>query len=157
MGPGRDLYDARAHLFENDGFGRFSLWEGTGCDVPGDQRALIPFDYDRDGDADFLITQVGLPVMLLENLSIGNALAVALDGDDATNVGAVVEVEIGDRRVRQLVLAGGSYLSGPPREAYFGLADADEATVRGRWADGRAAVFPGVASGMTLRVEPPLR
>ena len=53
------LADATSTLFLSDAAGTsFSVAKDTGCDVPGDQRALVVFDYDRDGSPDLLITQV---------------------------------------------------------------------------------------------------
>jgi hypothetical protein len=74
------LLDDTARLYRNDGAGGFVPSPAPGCEVPGDQRALIPFDFDRDGDPDQLITQVRLPVLLLENRTAGRHwLTVALD------------------------------------------------------------------------------
>ena len=120
----------------------------SGCEVPGDQRALIPFDFDRDGDPDQLITQVGLPTLLLENRTTGRHwLTVALDPTAARASGAWVTVRAGGHTQRHLVLASSSYLSGTPLEAYVGLGDAilaDEVDgrVAGR-ADGDAPGRPG--------------
>ena len=50
----------------------FSVAKDTGCDVPGDQRALVVFDYDRDGSPDLLITQVAGPTLLLQNYTAGS-------------------------------------------------------------------------------------
>ena len=125
------LLRARSRLFINDGSPPFRIAEGSGCDVGGDQRSLIPFDYDRDGDADFLITQVGAPTLLLENKTQGNHwLTVILDERDGRGVGAEVAVTTGDTTVRQVVLGAGSYLAGTPSEAYFGLGFRDESGSR---------------------------
>ena len=40
--------------------------------MPGDQRALVVFDYNRDGSPDLLITQVAAPTVLLENYTAGS-------------------------------------------------------------------------------------
>ena len=48
-----------ARLFLDKGGMQFALAGGTGCDIPGDQRAVIPLDYNRDGAPDLLVTQVG--------------------------------------------------------------------------------------------------
>ena len=70
------LADATSILFLGDATGsRFSVAKDTGCDVPGDQRALVVFDYDRDGSPDLLITQVAGPTVLLQNHTSREALA----------------------------------------------------------------------------------
>jgi enediyne biosynthesis protein E4 len=140
----------------NDGSGAFTAATGTGCDVSGDQRALIPFDYDRDGDPDYLITQVGLPAMLLENRSPARHwLTVELPSGTGRDVGAVVTVSAGGQTSRQAILGGGSYLAGPPPEAYIGLGDATRADVEVRWDDGTTVVMDDVAADQILRVEAP--
>ena len=148
-----ELNDATASLLTNDGSGRFSPAPDAGCDLPGDQRALVPFDFDRDGDPDLLVTQVDLPVMLLENTSTGNALTVALAPADAGAAGATVEVTAGDTTMRRLLLCGGSYLAGTPLEGYFGLGDETVADVEVTWADGTTHTYRDVAAGSVLRVE----
>ena len=70
------LANATSSLFLGDAAGTgFSVAKDTGCDVPGDQRALVVFDYDRDGSPDLLITQVAGPTVLLEELHRREALA----------------------------------------------------------------------------------
>ena len=117
------LANATSTLFLGDvAGGKFSVAKDTGCDLPGDQRALVVFDYDRDGSPDLLITQVAGPTLLLQNHTSGKHwLTVAPEGVDDAGIGARVTVTAGGRTMTQVLLAGGSYLAGPPREAYFGL------------------------------------
>ena len=120
------LRDDTSRLYRGNGAGQFARDTASGCEVPGDQRALIPFDFDRDGDPDLLITQVGLPTLLLENRTEGaHWLNVALDPTAAAASGAWVTVRSGGRTERQLVLSSASYLSGLPLEAYIGLGHAE--------------------------------
>jgi len=148
------LRDHTARLFRGDGAGGFTPDPDSGCEVPGDQRALIPFDYDRDGDPDLLITQVGLPTLLLENRTAGQHwLTVVLDPTATAASGSWVTVRTGGRVQRHLVLASSSYLSGMPLEAYVGLGDAavvDEMTVE--WPDGRRVVLRDVPADQILRL-----
>ena len=54
----------------------------------------------------------------------------------------------------RIVLAGGSYLAGPPMEAVFGLGDATAADeVHVRWSDGRISDVRNVRAGTILRPE----
>jgi hypothetical protein len=150
------LSENRAHLFMNDGSGSFRLAGRTGCDVPGDQRSLVVFDFNRDGKPDFLITQVAGPTMLLENQSPAkNWLTVDLSrAPDHLAIGSRITVTVGGRSTTQYVLAGGSYLAGPPREAYFGLGTSAQADqVKVTWSDGTTSVLRGVRSGV-VRVAP---
>jgi hypothetical protein len=154
-GKSEHLTDATSKLFLDDGSGQhYTTAVGTGCDVPGDQRALVVFDYDRDGAPDLLVTQVAGPAMLLRNQTIGrHSLTVAPTGPGDLAIGARIAVTAGGRTTTQLLLAGGSYLAGPPREAYFGLGAsliADE--VRIAWADGTTTELHDVPADQVLRV-----
>ena len=154
-GKSEPLASATSKLFLDDGTGaHYTTAAGTGCDVPGDQRALVVFDYDRDGAPDLLVTQVAAPTMLLHNQTAGrHALTVAPTGPGDPGIDARITVTAGGRTTTQLLLAGGSYLAGPPREAYFGLGDATVAdAVRIAWADGTTTELHDVPADQVLRV-----
>ena len=156
VGDGSDhLTNATSTLFLHDGSGtRFSAVKGTGCDVPGDQRALVVFDYNRDGAPDLLITQVAGPTLLLQNYTGGKHwLTVAPHGPADAGINARITVTAGGRTTTQILLAGGSYLAGPPREVYFGLdAAATADLVRIDWADGTTTEMHDVKADQILRV-----
>ena len=144
------IFNANSFLFMNDGTGQnFAPATAPGCEVPGDQRALVVFDFNRDGAPDLLMTQVNGPPILLENLIADrNWLTVAVDGPNDAGIDATVSVTAGGRTQSQIILAGGSYLAGPPREAYFGLGSAAVAdTVRIAWASGRTTELHDVPAG----------
>jgi hypothetical protein len=150
------LADATSMLFLNDGTGaNFNVAANTGCDVPGDQRALVVFDYNRDGSPDLLVTQVAGPTLLLQNYTSGKHwLTVAPEGPGDAGIDARVTVTAGGRSTTQIILAGGSYLAGPPREAYFGLDTAATADlVRVQWADGTTTELHDVKADQVLRVQ----
>ena len=154
-GKSEHLTDATSKLFLDDGSGQhYTAATGTGCDLRGDQRALVVFDYDRDGAPDLLVTQVAGPTMLLRNQTTGrHSLTVAPTGPGDAGIDARIAVTVGGRTTTQLLLAGGSYLAGPPREAYFGLGAssiADE--VRIAWADGTTTELHDVPADQVLRV-----
>ena len=152
------LAKATSTLFLGDAAGTgFSVAKDTGCDLPGDQRALVVFDYDRDGSPDLLITQVAGPTVLLQNHTSGKHwLTVAPEGPNDAGIGARVTVTAGGRTTTQIVLAGGSYLAGPPREVYFGLDAAPIAeNVRIDWANGTTTELHDVKADQILRVSPP--
>jgi hypothetical protein len=149
------LANATSTLFLDDGTGdHYTVAKSTGCDVAGDQRALVVFDYDRDGSPDLLITQVDGPTMLLRNHTRGKHwLTVAPTGQGDAAIDARVSVTTGGRTTTQLLLAGGSFLAGPPREAYFGLAAAATADlVRVDWADGSTSELRDVPADQVLRL-----
>jgi hypothetical protein len=154
VGLDSPLYYGRSHLFLNDGSNHFSDARGTGCDVLGDQRAVVAFDYNRDGSPDLLVTQVNAPVQLLENQTRGQHwLTVDLSHAGPEAAGAEVSVTVANHTTTQLVLLGGGYLAGPPLEAYFGLGSAPAAdSVSVKWANGGETVLRDVAGNQVLRV-----
>jgi len=148
----------RAYLFLNDGHGNFVLSHGTGCDVPGDQRSLVVLDYNRDGAPDFLVTQVNGPVLLLHNATTprGNWLTVSCDGKGARCLGAKIYVTSGGHTTGQVLLGGGSFLAGPPLEAYFGLGTAGHAdSVVVVWTNGKRLVLHNIAANRMLKIVAP--
>ncbi len=126
--------------------------EQTGDDFgrPIVGRGLAVADYDRDGDADVLITANGDAARLfrIDAPESTGRIGVTLRGP-ASNlqaIGAVVLVHAGERRQRWYVTGSGSYLSqSDTGRRTFGLgklATAD--SIRVIWPDGR----------ITLRSEP---
>jgi len=152
----KPLRDDRAYLFANDGSGHFSATSETGCDVPGDQRSLVEFDYNRDGRPDYLITQVNLPVLLLENRGrTGNWLTIQLARGFGHDTNAHVTVTAGGRTSSHLIVGGGSFLAGPPAEAYVGLGEAAVADlVSVAWDDGTSVTLRNVPANRLIRVGP---
>jgi len=150
-----ELRNQRARLFLGEG-GAFELATGNGCDVEGDQRSVVPLDYDRDGAPDLLITNMAYSVTLLENQTDGRHwLTVDLSAAGAQAAGARVTVTAGDSSTTQVALYGGSYLAGMPLELYFGLGDAASADrVLVVWADGRAIDLGSIEADRRLRVTP---
>ncbi len=151
-----ELREASARLFLGTGDGGFRPAVGNGCDAPGDQRAVIPFDYDRDGAPDLLITQVAYPTLLLENATADRHwLTVDLSRAGAAAAGARVTVGAGGHRTTQVALYGGSYLAGMPLELYFGLGSAERVDgVSVTWADGTTTDLGAVEADRVLRVTP---
>lgn len=117
-----------AYFFRNDA-GSFVEQGGTGLDHTGDSRALLPWDFDDDGDIDFLITDVESPLTLLENVTPrgdNHWLAVSARGGtgNAMGVGARVYVSYGQTTRMQELFIGGSFMAGPAVEAHFGVGTA---------------------------------
>ena len=150
------LRDQRARLFLGAGGRGFEAATGNGCDVAGDQRSVIPFDYDRDGAPDLLVTQIAYSAVLLENGTTDRHwLTVDLSRAGAQAAGARVTVSDEGQRTTQVALFGGSYLAGMPLELYFGLGpsgDADDVTVT--WADGSVSELGSVTADRVVRVTP---
>ena len=149
------VFETPSVLFLNHG-ASFTRSTGNGADVVCDARALAAFDYDRDGDIDFLITNVNEPVLLLENRTpgTGNWLSVRPRGGCGVNhdaVGARVTVHADGRTLMQEVISSQSYLTGNPSELHFGLGDATMAdTVEVRWPNGDTRTLTNVAANRPL-------
>lgn len=104
-----------------------------------------------------LITQVDGNTQLLENRSkVGHWLTVVPKPEDGRTVpGAVVSVTADGRTTTQVILGGGSYLAGPPGEAYFGLRTARRADkVEVIWPEGGTTTLRDVDANQVLVVEP---
>jgi hypothetical protein len=150
-----ELRARTARLFRGTATG-FEPAPKEGCDIGGDQRALIPLDFDRDGAPDLLITQVAGPTVLLQNGTTGQHwLTVDLSRAGAQAAGARVTVTRAGTRTTQVAVYGGSYLAGMPMELYFGLgpsAAADGVTVT--WADGTVSDLGPMAGDRIVHVTP---
>lgn len=149
-----ELRNQKARLFLGASDGKFASAVNNGCDLPGDQRSVIPLDYDRDGGPDLLVTQMAYSALLLENQTAGRHwLTVDLSRAGAQAAGARVTVDIGGVRTTQVSLLGGSYLAGMPQELYFGLGQAvaaDAVTVT--WADGTTSDLGRTLADQVVRV-----
>jgi len=151
IGLGPPIRRTPGVLFVNDGTGHFTR------DVFGaedDSRALVTFDFDRDGDQDILITNVDEPARLFENRTSqqGHWFDVDLGSVDAVAIGAIVTARVGTWTQRRDVLAGRSFLSGTPPETHFGLGMADRVDeLRIRWANGTEWTETDVAADQLVR------
>jgi hypothetical protein len=155
-GMSSPVYQTPSVFFVNGG-GSYSRQLSAGLDDPDDSRALIAFDYDRDGDQDLLITNLNQPARLLENVSTspGHWLNVELE-PDAMAIGASVHATTGSQTRRRDVIAGRSYLAGHPSEAHFGLGTATTVdTLTVVWADGRETTVTNVAADQMITITAP--
>ncbi len=156
-GTNSPVYQTPSVLFVKNG-STYSRVLGAGLDDPDDSRALIAFDYDRDGDQDLLITNMDQPARFLENVSTnkGHWLNVKLQ-PDCKALGAAVYATTGGTTRRRDVVAGRSYMAGTPPEAHFGLGFATTVDqLRVVWADGKETVLTNVAADRTITISTPL-
>jgi hypothetical protein len=124
-----------------------------GMDDGGPTRGLIVADVDRDGCADVVRRQIGLPTLVDFGGCEGRWLGVELVGGDGNTraVGAAVFVEADGRRWTRTISAGSTSLfSGGPPEALFGLGDARRVDVEVRWPDGGVDRYPDVRTSQRL-------
>ncbi len=152
--------NAPGRLYRNMGGGWFTNDTATsGLLLLG--VALVPFDFDADGDVDLLVTDEGGSPRLYENITNTGGrhwLQVELVGAGANReaVGALVEVHMGTTKLIRAVLGGYSFVSGPPRTLHFGLGDAasvNELAVH--WPDGATQVFQNLAADRVVRILQP--
>ena len=137
-------------LLRNEGIGSDgkpvfrNVTRETGLDkiVLHDPRSVIAFDPEGDGSPDLLITQNGLPPVLLKNVggNENNFLQVALAGDSDNRMAIGTRAEILSGAQKQIVEVPGAsgYLSQSPPEIFTGLGP-DEGgadVLRLRWLTG---------------------
>jgi hypothetical protein len=166
--PGRDLNQGFMHkvfpmrAWFNDGAGvMVDLAESNGANDTGLGRAIVPFDYDRDGDLDLFIANHAQEPVLYRNDG-GNAqswLQVELEGVTSNRDarGAVLElrVELGGPVQRRQVGASSHFLGEPPLTQHFGLgAGVDTiAELRVFWpASGTELLLTDIPTGQRIEI-----
>ncbi|MFN0057676.1 MAG: CRTAC1 family protein [Planctomycetota bacterium] len=148
-----------ARFFVNDGTGHYT--EGAAAANiahTGNTRGLLVFDADRDQDLDVLVQDVHGKAQLYRNdtpRAGRHALSVRLIGRESNSngVGARIEAVTGGLTQMREIVAGGSFFTGVPLEAHFGLgaaAQVDE--LRIHWPNGRLQILRAVAADRLLTV-----
>ncbi len=156
------LLDSPNRVFVNDGDTNFESVDAAGFEAGDDSRALIAFDYDRDGDQDILITNIDEPMRLLQNTTsgIGHWLDIEVRQQPGSNhfgIGVRIDAVVGAARMRRDILAGESFLAGTPTEVHFGLGAAETVdALYIYWTDGSISSLAGVAGNQFLRIEQPV-
>lgn len=140
-------YAEPAQVFAGDGAGVFTEVEaGDLTALVAVGRGLAAGDWDRDGDLDLVVTEVGGPARLYENRSVraGGFLVVRPEEFSRSAPGAVVTLEFADggSLIRPIQPEAGFLTSSEPT-AHFGLPEeAEIAGLRVRWPDGAEERFP---------------
>jgi hypothetical protein len=97
-------------------------------------------DFNLDGLIDLLVVNRWESAEIWRNVTeeAGNALMLRLsqEGPNVNAIGAVVEVNTGDRVQRREITSGGGHVSGQSGWIHFGLGAAERAEVRIRWPGG---------------------
>jgi len=156
------IYQTPSVLLENDGTAHFNaVMPAELANLPDDSRGLVAFDYDRDGDQDFLVTNYEAPTRLLRNDTPApghwlGARARQVRGNER-GIGVRVDVRSSAGLTqRQVILAGESFLVGTPPEVHFGLAGVTQVEyVRAHWEDGTATTWTDVAADQFLELVQP--
>jgi tetratricopeptide (TPR) repeat protein len=141
-------YHMRAQFYWNMGGGRFlELAAGDVGEYFGRQhlgRGLARLDWNRDGQMDFVVSNIGERASLVTNLSegVGRFLNVRLHATRTARdaIGTTVAVWAGGRRWRKQLVAGDGYMASNERVLQFGLGEVvvvDELEVQ--WPSGAAS------------------
>lgn len=150
-------------FFFNNGRGRFEL--APRAQSPGGRapsRALLAWDFDRDGDLDLALTNNNAQLELLENRLPQAAgqhwLGLHLRGRGANTmaIGAEVSLEADGVVQRRSLRAGTSYLGGNAPELHFGLGKATgPLRISVRWPSGKLSEHNVNEVDRMIRIEEP--
>lgn len=148
----------RSQLYVNMGNGRFSEVPPTGVFSEFMvARGAAWADYDRDGDADLLLTENGGPAHLWRNdTARGNSLTVTLIGTASNRdaVGSRVCVKVNGHWQERYIRTGMSYLSQSQRWPLFGLGMADSVdSLEVQWPSGAFTNRIDIPAGTIVLVE----
>ncbi len=154
----------KAELFENNGSGHFTkVSQNAGILLVG--RSLVPFDFDRDGDMDILVSYDGInqTPRLYENVTPSTQgrhyLTVQAIGtlSNRDSIGAKVEITVRGRKLVRAIVAGHSFKSGLPYTAHFGLNTSGIVQeVKVTWPSGKVATMTNVPVDKHVRLVEPL-
>jgi hypothetical protein len=150
-------YAQPPQLFLNNGKGSFreaSNEAGGGFNLPKVGRGLAYGDFDRDGDADILMTTNNGPAYLFRNdQTAGNrSIRFHLVGTKSNRdaIGALVKIFHAGSAQARLVKSGSSYLSQSELPVTFGLGKRDKIDrVVIQWPSGRNEEYKDLAAGKT--------
>lgn len=152
-------YAQPPHLFLNAGNGTFrdvAASAGEAFALPRVARGLAYGDFDRDGDADILITTNNGPAILFRNDQTGGnrSIRFSLVGTRSNRdaIGATVRVHHDGLVQSRLVKGGSSYLSQSELPLTFGLGRRDRIDrVEIQWPSGATEEYRNLQSGRTYR------
>ncbi|MFT4547574.1 MAG: tetratricopeptide (TPR) repeat protein [Verrucomicrobiales bacterium] len=136
----------------------------SGLDLIDDGRAVIANDWDHDGDIDLWFTNREAPRLRFFKNQHGGAeqknwLAFELTGNGNSTtrdaIGAVLELEIGGRKLTRSLTAGDGFMSQSSKRIHFGLggSKADQTgTLTVRWPGGKPESFEKIPVGSAYQI-----
>ncbi|MBT8136012.1 MAG: CRTAC1 family protein [Gammaproteobacteria bacterium] len=164
---GANFVNERSYLWRSSHGAHFAeIGESAGLAHTGEGRAMLHFDYDRDGDMDLVILSNEEPLRLYRNdiISAPHAPADAnwlqLRFDTHRNprlapqgIGAVVTVKARRDTQVQQVTTGGTYLGQSEQVLHFGLGRARRVNrITVHWADGSTTRLRGIRANHRVTV-----
>ncbi|MBN9692831.1 MAG: VCBS repeat-containing protein [Verrucomicrobia bacterium] len=117
-------------------------------------HGMISADLDDDGDLDIVANAMEGPPLIYRNDSSQPRVAVRLKGRSPNTAGIGAEIRLlgGPVEQRQMILAGGQYLSHSQTQRTFAASPGDQ-TLEVRWASGRISRIPGVQANYLYEVD----
>ena len=154
-------YQMRPQFFRNTGAGRFvELMAAEAGSYFGKKalgRGVARLDWNRDGQMDFVVSNIGSRAALVTNTTTGfgsflnvrlHSLATARDA-----IGSVVEVVTQRRRWSKQLMAGDGYMASNERLLQFGLGDAEGVTeLRINWPSGELTIIRDLPVNVTVEI-----
>ena len=128
----------------------------SGLDFIDDGRAVVATDWDQDGDLDLWQTNREVPRLRFVKNQLGDArrqqwIAFELTGTTTNRdaIGAVLELQLGDRKITRSLTAGDGFMSQAGKRVHFGLGESEKValSVTVRWPGGAPEIFDGIKPG----------
>lgn len=108
-------------------------------------HGMIAVDYDGDGDLDVMANALDGPPLIWRNNATAPRVAVRLKGSgpNTAGIGGEIILRGGPVEQRQMIIAGGQYLSHSQTQRTF-AAGPGEMSIEVRWPSGKVSHVPGV-------------
>lgn len=118
---------------------------------------MATLDFNRDGQLDFVITQIGEPSALVVNQTNSGhhwlQVSLVRTKTERDAIGASIEVHVGDQAVTGWNVTGDGYLCRNENVVCFGLGEASMVErLQVRWPDGQLQTFRDVSANQRLLI-----
>lgn len=154
-----DPFRMRLQFFRNSSKGRFTeilpQHLGPSFENPVLGRALVRWDWNRDGLPDAVVSHLDAPLAVLTNRteSSNHALVLTLRGIESNReaIGAIVHVNADSERWMTTITAGDGYMASNDRRLILGLGQrktVDEIVIH--WPSGKSQTFHNIKTGNEL-------
>ncbi|MDZ7725003.1 MAG: Ig-like domain-containing protein [candidate division KSB1 bacterium] len=160
--------EENGHLYRNEGNWSFTQTANTGAEVlGGDPRGGTVFDYDNDGDLDFLLTRSDMLNVFRQNNLQSENHYISFDvygphnnrGGMGTKIWCFPAGELENRQAllgyREVTSSQG-HISQPALVQHFGLGAVREVDVLARFTDGTFLIRRGLAADQHITLKPAL-